>query len=184
MVSQFVNWSCPFYIVKKYIISPDGVPYFQYCIVTWRLQKALQCAIFSIGKLFWTVHYLRKSLPKGIPTPSKYLDVMAEVNNAIFKLSMLRVYWFHQDEILEIIDFSAAISRKYRESYLTSWKTRFLESAGKIIFGRWCYSYSYLTFSIVQNILGIFGTAERWKILDGIKPYQWTESIFSQFFYK
>lgn len=149
--SQFTTFCCPFHIRKKTSAFSSSCPYRScYEAVTYRSQKSI-CAIFAAANLFWMQYFIRKAIPTTlVNSPPPYLALMAEVNNAFFKLSLLRLYWFRRDELIKIINFSMAAAKLSTIPKKRTFGGALFDAFKKIVFACWCFSYPVL--SVVQNI--------------------------------
>lgn len=155
-VSQFFSLCCPFYIVKKSRqLSPSNHSDFYYKAVTWLPQKII-CSVLAIANLIWMQHFVRGAIPNGVHvTPTIYLALLAEIDNALFKLTILWLHWFCKDEIIKIINFSVRLSNSFSNCKTETWKSRYLRVVGKAIFVCWCIAHPIVT--LIHNLLWISG---------------------------
>lgn len=97
---QYICFCCPFRIVQARQASRS------YKVVNWLPQKLL-CLCFQILNLvIWIPYYFRKRIPSNLHSASEYLFLVSEINLAIFRISIWKLYWFHQSDILKIVNFS------------------------------------------------------------------------------
>lgn len=96
---QYILLCCPFRITT---CPPRTSSSFR--AVVWFPQKVL-CAILAVTNLFWMQHYVRKSIPNDVKTPSEYLHLISQVKISILKLTLMKVYWTGQKDIENIINF-------------------------------------------------------------------------------
>lgn len=98
--------------------------------------------------------FIREPVPGGLSvTPSKSLALMAEINTAVFKLTILWLYWCCQEDIIKIINFANIVSNRFCNNDRYTLKSRLLDLTGKIIFFCWCIFYPIVTF--ISNLFWI-----------------------------
>lgn len=126
---QYAFFLCPFRI--KMTQSPcDSACSFT--AVTWLPQKIL-CSILGISNIIiWIPYFIRRRLPTNPQNPSEYLHLLSEINLGILKVSVLKIFWFGQCDIVRMLNFMArnCISRCRKSKYLTY--------ASKVFVLSWC----------------------------------------------
>lgn len=145
---QYTLFCCPFRVVKACVSDSNSTYSFQ--AVEWRPQKIL-CGIFTMTNIFWMQFYIREAIPDNHNNPSEYLNLMSQMNTAILKLSLLKIYWFEQHDILKILNYFGG--NNTNSFYIFNAKNRRSWIVAKVFLVLWCTSYPAL--SVVENILWV-----------------------------
>lgn len=98
---------CPFRLklIKEQI--PFATPLHNRCrykIVTFFPQKLL-CFLLTFLHLFWFLRDIRFSLPRKQTDPSAYILMAFLIISVLYKLSLLRCFWFRQTDFLKVVNF-------------------------------------------------------------------------------
>lgn len=101
---QHILLCCPFRIVKRTLYNSSQHA-LSYKLVTWLPQKVICGILASVNLLCWVQYYVRKKIPEGQAKPSEYLQLLSEINLGILKMSILKIYWFGQDEIVNFLNY-------------------------------------------------------------------------------
>lgn len=93
-----------FMLLSPFRIKKRGGTTSTFEAVSWLPQK-LFCGFCTCTTCFWMLFWLRGDFPKHPNNPSEYLQLVTEMFITLLELSLIRICWMRQQDIIKIVNF-------------------------------------------------------------------------------